>query len=194
MDESLLVNRTRFYNGFEALQGIHWEGPNLVDYVALNVPRASSYGAELAISALLTQGLTLDLTAGLTEAEYDRYTKTSYDIFGNQTDKDLSGKTIQHTPKVTGNLGLTHRHPKGFFARGQINYYGKMYWDDENDYSRNDLVTVDARIGWESESFDAYLYGRNVFGERYLVNYMPLTNVGMVAEPQVFGVEFVYKF
>ena len=69
-----------------------------------------------------------------------------------------------------------------------------MYWDDENDYSRNDLVTVDARIGWESESFDAYLYGRNVFGERYLVNYMPLTNVGMVAEPQVFGVEFVYKF
>jgi iron complex outermembrane receptor protein len=194
LDKRLTANLTFFYNDFTDMQVMHWEGPNITDYIALNVPKAHSYGAELELSAILTQGLTADLTAGITEAKYDRYIKTNVDAFGTLTEVDLSGKNIQHTPEFTGNVALTYRHPIGLFARGQVNYIGKMYWDDDNEHSRKDVVTVDARVGYEGESFDVYIYGRNIFGERYQLNYMPITNVGMVAEPQVFGLELTYKF
>ena len=190
LDNRLNVDLTLFYNDFKDMQVMTWVGPGVSDYAADNAGAASSYGAELEINARLTQGLTADVNLGYTHAEYDNY-KTMDPVLGEIS---FDGNRVQFTPKFTASAGLTYRHENGFFVRGDMNYYSNMYWDYENTTKRPAVTTVDARIGYEGETIEAYAYGRNIFGERYQTHYMPLSKVGMVAEPQIFGIELSYKF
>jgi iron complex outermembrane receptor protein len=101
---------------------------------------------------------------------------------------------VTNTPAFSGMAGLQYRHASGFFAASDVFYTGKLYWDDANEYSRNDMTTVNARIGYESDDFNVYLYGKNIFGERYLEYFSDQNMMAFTAPPQMFGVEFIYKF
>ena len=79
-------------------------------------------------------------------------------------------------------------------AQAGAQYVSKMYWAADNIDSRSDVVTVDAKIGYEGDSWDVYLYGTNIFGERYMTTYDKNMNMGIMAAPQEFGVQMAYRF
>jgi hypothetical protein len=114
---------------------------------------------------LILPGLEADATLGYTRARYDEYTDpnsaASYD-----------GNRMLMSPEYTARVGLQYRAESGLFVRGDMNYVSDFYWNGANTYKRSPVTTFDARVGWESESFDVYLFGRNFFGARYL-DYSP---------------------
>lgn len=188
LDKRLSVNLALFYSDFKDLQIMQLD-PAINAYVADNAGRAESYGAELDLLARLTKELDLEMSFGYTHA---RFTDYKADYAGGRHDFD--NNKVPFTPKFTGNLALQYRHDSGFFARTEAHYFGKLYWNPDNENSRNDVVTVDARVGWETDHADIYFYGTNIFGARYLHMYTNQTNLGLAAPPQEFGVQFAFRF
>lgn len=180
LDNRLTANVTMFYSKFDDLQIGDYVAPN---WVAKNAGKATSYGAELDLAFRIMKGLDADASLGYTHAEYDDYTMMGI---------NYSGNTIQYTPEFTGIFGLQYRHDSGLFIRGEAIYADKMYWDVANKASRDAIWTVNAKIGYEMEDFDVYLYGRNILNERYLSTYG--TGLGVANEPQIFGLELSYRF
>jgi iron complex outermembrane receptor protein len=189
-DNSLLANLSLFYSSFENFQIMEYN-PTLAAYEARNAGEASSYGAELDLIWRILEGLDFDLSAGYTHARYD-----SYSVKDSTTGKSISynDKHIPYTPTFSGTAGLQYRHSSGVFGRVEGIYSGKLYWDDANDYARDPITVCNARLGYEWEDFDVYLYGNNIFDGRYLQSFAATTSIGVMAPPQSFGVELAYRF
>lgn len=183
-DNRLTANMTLFYIDTDDMQ-VSILDPLTYDFTVKNASATTSYGMELDVTALIFEGLTADASLGYTHATFDSY---------NDGGHDYSGNDVPISPRFTAQLGLTYRHENGFFARAEMQHFGKSYWDASNESSRSAFQLVNARIGYETENFEAYIYGKNVFGERYYSYYLPSSNTGIVGDPQRFGVEFVYKF
>lgn len=184
----LTVNPVLYYIQLEDLQVMSWD-PAAGVYSADNAGKATSYGAELDIIYRLLPGLDAELSVGYTHATFDDYSKEGLggtEVFDNNR--------IPNTPQFSGMAALQYRHESGFFARGEVYYTDKLYWDEANDFSRDDVVTVNARVGYEMDSVDVYLYGRNVFDERYQSYFSSANKIGFTAEPQTFGLEVAYRF
>lgn len=89
---------------------------------------------------------------------------------------------------------MQYRDNHGYFARADINGYGKTYFNKENTNSRDAYNLVNVKIGYEAEMLDIYLYGKNIFDKEY--DSVNLFNSGGVAysPPREMGVQFVYRF
>ena len=188
-DNRLNANLTFFLSEFDDLQIMDYDA-STASYMARNAGKARSYGAEIDFVWRIADGLDLDLSGGFTHAEFRNYKKS--DLLGNEV--SYKGNRVPYTPRFTGIAGLQYRHPSGFFGRAEVTYSDKIYWDDANEYSRSDVVTVNSKIGYEGENFDIYLYGKNIFGECYISSYAPASNMAVVAAPQTFGLEIAYRF
>lgn len=189
-DNSLLANVSLFYTSFEDFQIMEYN-PALTAYEARNAGEASSYGAELDVNWRIAEGLDFDLGAGYTCSQYD-----DYSVLDMSTGKEVSyeDNRIPYTPEFSGTVGLQYRHATGLFGRVEGVFADKLYWDDANKYSRDAITVFNARIGYETEDFDIYLYGKNIFDERYLQSFAGTTAVGVMAPPQSVGVELSYRF
>lgn len=53
------------------------------------------------------------------------------------------------------------------FARLDLTGCGKIYFDKANEQSRDSYELVNAKIGYETERFDIYIYGENIFDKEY---------------------------
>lgn len=186
--DRLIVNPVLYYIQLEDLQVMSWD-PSAGLYTADNAGRATSYGAELDITYRILPFLDAEFSGGYTHAKYDEYSKET--ITGTSVYDD---NWIPNTPRFSAMAALQYRHERGFFARGEVFYTDKMYWDDANDYARNDVTTVNLRVGYEMDDFDIYLYAKNLFDERYQQYFSSANKIGFTAQPQTFGLEARYRF
>ena len=185
-DRRLTANIAFFYIDTEDMQTMQADVLTNA-YIISNAGATKSYGAELDISAVLTEGLTADLAFGYTRATFK-------DHANPEGTEDYTGNYVQFTPRYTLTAGLTYRHTDGLFVRGEVQQFGKTYWEADNKDARSTYEVVNAKIGYEGETFGAYVYGSNIFGTRYYQNYTPISDMGMLAPTQSFGIELSYKF
>lgn len=187
-DKRLNANLALFYSEYDDMQVMQYD-PISMGFSAENAAESSAYGLEFELDGQITSRLRALLALGYTHAKYDDYKRI------NTTGAFVySGNKVQQSPEVTGNLSLVYRHENGFMAQTGAQYVSKMYWAADNIDSRSDVVTVDAKIGYEGDSWDVYLYGTNIFGERYMTTYDKNMNMGIMAAPQEFGVQMAYRF
>lgn len=184
LDKRITASVTFFYIDTEKMQ-VSILDPLTYDFTVKNAGATTSYGMELDLAARIAEGLSTDASLGCTHATFDSY---------NDGRADYSGNDVPISPRFTAQVGLTYRHEDGFFARAEMQHFGKSYWDASNEGSRSAFQLVNARLGYEAENFEAYIYGKNIFGERYYSHYLPSSNTGIMGDPQRFGIEFVYKF
>lgn len=82
---------------------------------------------------------------------------------------------------------------KGYYARADINGYGKMYFDKANKYERKAFNLVNAKLGYEQEDFDIYLYAKNLFDKNYdsegVYGYYTI-----YSQPREIGIQLAYRF
>jgi len=146
-----------------------------------NAAEASSKGVEVELTARPVRGLELVAGAAYTDSKYDEYTSGT-DVFdGNHT---------IYSPEYTLNLGATYRHSSGFFLSARYKHIGEIYFDTANTESQGDYGLFGAKIGYEAEHFDIYLYGENLFDEEYVTRAFEVSEVwyGRAGAPQTFGV------
>ena len=130
---------------------------SLASYIT-NAAEATGKGVELELTGRITTGLTMTAGFGYTDIEFDDFKDTAGDYKGN---------TSTYSPNYTFNTGVQYRWKSGFYARTDLIGYGEMYFDKANKYKRDPYEIVNAKIGYETEHYDIYLYGKNIFDEKY---------------------------
>ncbi|MBB1477264.1 TonB-dependent receptor [Shewanella sp. SG41-3] len=128
-----------------------------------NAGSSNNYGAELDAKWYLTENIEFYGSFGWLETEYGQYQYS--DKYGSTV--DLSGRELAHSPNVTYSAGMTYVADSGWFANVNASGKSQFYYSDSNE-SKSDAYTIyNARVGYETPIWSAYLWGRNVFDEQY---------------------------
>ncbi|WP_394203581.1 TonB-dependent receptor [Shewanella waksmanii] len=128
-----------------------------------NAGSSHNYGAELDANWYATDNLYFYASLGWLETAYGDY--QYQDKYGGIV--DLSGRELAHSPNFTYALGGTYRSDSGWFANITTSGKSEFYYSDSND-SRSDPYTIfNARVGYETDVWSAYLWGKNLFDEKY---------------------------
>jgi outer membrane receptor protein involved in Fe transport len=161
-----------------------------------NAGRATVYGAELEVSAVLAPGLVLSQNAGYTHAT----NSTTVALAGV-----VAGQRLLDVPEVTANTSLTFKQPvgRGHSVVARIN---NSYVDSMQDitYTRNTLPAYDLvnlRLGLEGDRWSAFLFTDNLTNKLALLSdtnalsaNVPIFNRVTTNQPRTIGADLTYKF
>ncbi|RZV49589.1 MAG: TonB-dependent receptor, partial [Pseudomonadales bacterium] len=166
--------------------------------VVSNVGESTITGAELEVTYAVTDNLTLLLSGGWIDAEFDEYIVAG---------EDLSDQPFPFTPELTYNIGASYVQP---LEKGDLNFYLNYGWRDDINYENgvNDLEPsrslVDGRISFSpsSEKYEVSIWGSNLTDEEYHNRLLPFQTgagnfgftVAFAGAPRTYGVDFKYNF
>ncbi len=185
LDNRLVVNSSIFYMQIDDMQVKVYTSPNTRQAYYDNVGKATSKGFEIGINGKVTDTIELFASYGYTDSTMDKYNDGQADYSGNK--KPLS-------PDYNYNIGAQYRDTQGYFARVDLNGYGRIYYDNANSRSRDPYRVVNAKIGYETEDWDIYLYGKNIFDEEYNDYNKFNFNGVLYSQPREIGVQLAYRF
>ena len=182
-NKRLILNATAYYMDISDMQVS--EAVSILSTYVTNAAKATGKGVELEIMGRITNGLTLSAGFGYSNVEFDEFV----DAWG-----DYAGNKNPLAPEYTFNLGAHYRHPTGFTARVDLIGCGKMYFDKANEYSRNPYEIVNMKVGYETEHFDIYFYGKNIFDQDYTSHGFFGGYYTVYSDPGEVGLEVAYRF
>ncbi|MCL1057945.1 TonB-dependent receptor [Shewanella gelidimarina] len=128
-----------------------------------NAGSSHNYGAELDANWYATDNLKLYTSLGWLETAYGDYEYE--DKYG--TVVDLSGRELAHSPNFTFSVGATYRNDSGWFANVNTSGKSDFYYSDSNESTSDAYQIFNAKLGYEADMWSAYLWGRNLFDEKY---------------------------
>jgi len=154
------------------------------DKIFANAAEATSKGVEASLNFQATNSLNLFAGFSYNHIKFDKYHDGTSDLSGNRT---------EFSPKYDFNLGAVYRADNGYYASADISGYGDMYLDSANKNKRDAYELVNAKIGYETDDFDIYLYGKNLFDKKYDSDgvYGYYTTY---SEPREIGIQLAYRF
>ncbi|UZJ40693.1 TonB-dependent receptor [Prosthecochloris sp. SCSIO W1101] len=154
-----------------------------------NVSEADIYGLELEASMPLSETLSLTGFLGYTHAEYgdylDRLTLDNYE-----------NNRISQIPAYDSGLFLEYRDSFGLFARAEVQLFGSSYFDRANTIKQDSYALFNMKVGYEQDSWDVYLSGKNLADKQYFLDGVvdPMLGfVGTVGEPRTVNLSFNYR-
>jgi len=182
LDNSLTVNAAIYYMDIKDMQIKNATYPS-TEYVS-NAAKANSKGLELEIDYSLNDAINLFSSFG--------FNKTTYDDFKDNKG-DYSGNSNFFAPKYNFNIGAQYRAENGYYGKVEIYGYGKMYLNKENTSEKKAYNLVDLKLGYETQDFDIYLYGKNIFNKNHdTLNYSKFYTI--YSEPREIGIQLAYRF
>ncbi len=189
-DNRVRLNLALFYINWEDLQVEQTLYPN---YVVDNAGEATSKGVELEVTFYPVTGFEIYGSLGYVDATFDEYVNDGV---------DYAGKTIPNTPHHTYNLGATYRFLEHWMVNAEVNGTGSIYFEEDNKKSQNSYEIVNLKAGYEADTFDIYLWAKNLFDEAYTTRAFEMANVMTYAsewwartgDPLTFGITFRYRF
>ena len=179
----LVVNTSIYYMAIDDMQVKIYPVSGARYYVVENAAEVTSKGFEIGLNGKLTDTIELFGSYGYTNATFDEYNDGTADYSGNKT---------TFAPEYNYSIGIQYRDAQGYFARADLNGYGRTYFDNANEYSRDPYRVVNVKIGYEQESYDIYLYGKNIFDEEYHSIGMYNGSGVLYSHPREIGVQLTY--
>jgi len=180
IDGKLSYDTAVYYMDMTDMQVVYY--PDIGGYITTNAAEATSKGIEASLNFQATDTINLFASASYNDVTLDKY---------HDGKVDYSGNTATYASKYNFNLGATYRSSQGYYASADISGYGDMYLDLANKYKRDPYEIVNAKIGYEQEDYDIYLYAKNLFDKEY-------DQVGATtttySEPREIGVRLAYRF
>ncbi len=114
-----------------------------------------------------------------------------------------SGRGQAHAPRFTVAAGLVFRHPEGYFARLDATAKDEFYFDVSHDQKSRAYQLLNARIGFENESWQLSVWARNLLDEAYAVRGFyfgneppdfPITLYTRLGDPRQLGITLERRF
>lgn len=198
-DKRLAINTALYHIDWEDLQV---NASNGIDFLTANAGAATSDGIELEILARPVTGLEIISSFAYTKSKYDDYYVQATTGGGGMPPKpasDFSGKYLPGVPDYTAHLGIKYRFINGIFTSADYIYTGKVYMNNENTLYESGYNIVNAKIGYERDSFEIYAWAKNLFDEQYATTYVDFRESGgglwaRAGAPQTFGITIQYRF
>ena len=153
--------------------------------IITNAAKGKSKGIEASLNFQATDTINLFAGASYVDIKFDEY---------NNGKVDYSGKRKPYAPKYNFNIGATYRSAQGYYANADISGYGDMYLDLANKYKRDAYELVNAKIGYEKENYDIYLYAKNLFDKEYDSIGFSNGTYTQYSPPREIGVQLTYRF
>ena len=182
-DNRLMLNGSVFYMDITDMQVTQAVSPT-ESYLS-NAAEATAKGIELEMMVNVSKGLSVMAGLGYTDIEFDEYKDALGDYAGNKN---------PYAPKYTFNIGAQYRFQNGLYARADLVGCGEMYLDRANEYKRDAYEIVNAKIGYEAERFDIYLYGKNIFDKEYNAYGYYSGYYVLYSDPGEVGLQLAYRF
>ncbi|RMH59074.1 MAG: TonB-dependent receptor [Bacteroidetes bacterium] len=126
-----------------------------------NAGRSTYYGAEIELRENLATGWTAYQSLGYTHSRFDDFTTAAGDYAGN---------SFPNAPRWTASAGLAYDRREGPFGHLDVNYASRAYSDAGNTFELPARLLVNARIGYRSGRWSAFVFARNLLDEDYLEN------------------------
>ena len=82
---------------------------------------------------------------------------------------DLSGRDQAHAPRYTFAGGAAYSTESGYFARVDLSARDEFYFDVSHNQKSSSYALVNARVGFEGDTWLLHLWGRNLFDREYAV-------------------------
>lgn len=188
-DGKVLFNANVFFIDWEDQQ-VTTIGPSddPFDTITGNAASSELSGIEATLTWQATPGLSVFLSAGSVSTEFKSYV----DVF---TGESLAGNEFPYAPDFTVSGGFTYRHAAGWMAALNVSYASEAFDDAENtpEFVIEDLTLVNARAGYEGESWSAYVYAENLFDEDHINGYLSPT-LARLTDPRRAGVQLEWRF
>jgi len=209
MNNRVRLNTALFWYDYTDQQFVNQVG---ISAQLVNAGGAELKGAELELTALLTDNLTVRVGLGLLGTEY---TKLALPRLSTPLDAgdmiDLAGNELVSSPESNFDYAIDYEIPIGakWYARFHINgnYVGDQWFSAYNGFDghadiRQDAYSVhNARVTFVSidERLAFSLRGQNIFDEEYDVFAINLQsgfgyNYFLEGRPRTYGAEFTYSF
>lgn len=151
----------------------------------VNADHVVSRGLEFEVHAAPVQGLDVSLALGYVDARFREFVDPI-------TGADFSGNRVLLTPEYTFALGASYRHASGFMIWAEWQGRGDMFYLEDNIKEQGSYELLNAKIGYESERFDVFLFGQNLLNRTYHHFAVPAlgspTYLGTVGAPQTYGI------
>jgi outer membrane receptor protein involved in Fe transport len=160
-----------------------------------NEGRVASRGAELSLSARLSNALGLTLHYGYTHATFGK-------AGDGGEEEGYAGKYVPYAPQQTLSLSAVYR--KSFRSRWidrlllHAHYYaaGKIYWTAENDESQDFYGLLNLKASAVSGIFELSLWARNALNANYTAFRFESMGqaLGQRGKPLQTGIDFSVRF
>jgi len=208
LDQRLRLNAAVFYMDWTNLQVafqeniINEDGDFEIWGGVNNADSATSKGAELSLTALLTEKFMVDFGVGYLNAKFDSFTAL---IDGEN--HVLDGETIPNSPKWTINADAEY----DFRAGDNWDGYVRLEWFYRDDIRPNTTALIydgfpwevpsfnyfNLRIGMSSDNWQLVAYAENLFDNNFYTNaYQKAFASGLFIEPSYrrIGLRATYLF
>jgi iron complex outermembrane recepter protein len=169
--------------------------PNTFIFYTGNAPSGYNYGLESTFSWAATPVLNVGGSLGLLQTQYHGFV---------QNGVTLPDRALPHAPPWDAALNATWRDPRGPYARLDLTGMGSFFYDLPPNWTRSNAYgLVNAKVGWDTKRWDAYLWGRNLLDKNYTVRGFyfgdeppdfPNKLYTQLGEPRNWGVHFTYRF
>ncbi|PAL21490.1 TonB-dependent receptor [Sphingopyxis sp. GW247-27LB] len=206
-DNRLIANFSLFRYDYTNIQTQVQFFTPVTSLVVLNAAGARNQGLEVEITAAPAQGLRLDASLSLLDAEYTEF------ITGDGSRPalgllDLKGFTIPQSPDYMINLGAAYTLPVGdgdLTLRGEYRRTGRTYYTpfnlDRDSQAPHDIAN--AFLTYDSDRWTAGLWVRNLT-DKFVKQGLSLGSgllgggggysTGSIAPPRTYGATFGVKF
>lgn len=205
-DRKLTVNANIFFTDWTDQQ-VSIPGPSGVatDTIVANAGESEIYGAELTVNYRPRPSLSFFATLGLLESEFTDFPFA----FVPGPFANLAGNEFPNSPGITASGGFSYSDDSGFYISASGSYVGSQESDVANlpQNALDDYFLVNGRVGFRKGHFDLYVFGNNVFNERFITrqqgvvvntgtgNIDTLTNARFeVNEPVIAGIGVDFNF
>jgi iron complex outermembrane receptor protein len=212
LDQRLLLNAAVFHTEVEDFQAnVVDSGPGALRGYLANVDEVRVDGAELELSAVLSERWSGRFSLNWTDGEYASYQNAPcpLELIGNSTSAcDLSGRPLPATPELSASIGGEyHRKVQWFgsegdaWARVDVTGRSSSYGDPAD--SRALLIAgyglVNLNLGFQQETWQLNLWARNALNKNFMQNLtIQAGNAGLIVgtpgDPRMAGMTVRVKY
>jgi outer membrane receptor protein involved in Fe transport len=143
------------------------QNPDYFVYYTGNAVSGHNYGLESDIAWQATDRLILGADIGLLQSYFE-----DFDVQQGATSAIIQSvsRELPNAPHWQAAVNATYRDARGPFGRLDVTGMGGYYFDlPPNETASRPYGLVNAKIGWETLRWSAYLSGRNLLDKRYPV-------------------------
>jgi iron complex outermembrane receptor protein len=204
LDERLLVNGAIFYIDSQDYQIYRINSIDPSQAFLVNADRVKSYGTEFDLTARPVTNLDLSAAFGVTETEFDDFTeRTTIMTPGGPltSTQNFDGNDVNFVPQFTASFAAQYRFSCGAYFRAEYQAIGDYYLDEANSVKQSAYGLFNARLGYQREHFEIYLFGKNLFDKHYVNNALDLRNslqpdlfIRQPGDPRTFGIALSANF